>query len=211
MAILTDDEKKAIENQRFVILRSNVGQYQQGEVVTGRQLDPSNTQRLLWGKHVREATPLEAGLAKVTLQDDEDQHLSYEYRMSVLEQENRKLRRDLVSASERCELLESQARPRQASPDEQGAAKLLVAKERRVAEAEGELNRLKQEVGELRRDNEQLLEKVMKFQDSAGRNEPPPRPAPGTPGAEDRPQQAAGQKTPSPGDARPTPPDRKPR
>jgi hypothetical protein len=135
MALLTEDEKKAVESQRFVVLRSNVGQYQQGEVVSGRQLAAENVQRLLWGKHVREATAFEAGLAKVTLQDDEDQHLSYEYRMSVLEQENRKLRR----------------------------------------------------------------------------NEPPPRPAPGTPGAEDRPQQAAGQKTPSPGDARPTPPDRKPR
>jgi hypothetical protein len=206
MAVLTDAEKAALEARKYIVLRTNVGHHLRGQVISGKQLGVENVERLLWGKHIREAGDFEASMSKVTLDDDaEGHHLSYEHKMSVLEKENQSLRRQLLSERERCELLESQARPRQAGANEQATMALLQAKERKAAEAEGALNQARQERDDLRRDNEALLARVVAMQESAGRNEPPPKPAEEEPAPRDTHIQAG------PGDQRPIPPGRKPR
>lgn len=171
MAVMTADEAKAYTDKHYVVLRSNVGEFEQGRVVPGANFrsrtDPDqqaaavNLQRLLWGKHVREAYPEEVPLGKVTLEDSSDEEVaSYQYRLGKLEGEVGRLTKQLVEANGTIQRLQAETRPRPPSQNEQASLALLKAKEDRLNDMELRCRRAEQEAADLRRDNEVLLARL---------------------------------------------------
>jgi predicted RNase H-like nuclease (RuvC/YqgF family) len=203
MAVLTEAEIRDVVDRKYVVLRTNIGNYLQGEVVAGaafgRRDHPEeaahNVRRMLWGKHLREARPEEEGLEKVTLDEQGEQHPSYEARVSRLERECERLRQQNVSLHSECERLRAEARPREPGGNEQASLALLKQKEERLNEALRQVAEFRQERDDLKRDNERLMERLTQPSSGAGGAQPP---APQTlpPGAS--PQGAGTQQSPQP-------------
>jgi predicted RNase H-like nuclease (RuvC/YqgF family) len=171
MSTLTEQEAADLRQKKYVILKTNVGPYTQGEVISGEQIGPEHIRRLVWLQAIREATPTEHGFKSVTLgeAETEEQYQSFQERIARLEAENNTLRKDLLNANTQVETWKSQARPAP-THNQESVFKGFEARDKRIQHLETENGALKSQCDQLRRDNEELLGRITEMRDEYARS-----------------------------------------